>query len=195
MFTLNRVLKRVPNRQELLRLCALGKSALDEMPGNEALGVASSILGTIQRLKPRSNAALLAGAGLALLSGPRGFSLVRSLFKTFGEIERVREGEALLVVLARLGNQLGVADARTLLAFMAGLGRLDAATRQLALEAAEPDAPHPKLVFHALVAGLPETVSRSCSAQLRNDLLVVRLMTQARPRIVRALRSLLPAVG
>ena len=218
MFTLK---KRVPDRQELLAsiavlgprarewakqqdgssesLCALGRSALDGIPQEEALGVASLILGTLQRM--RSNAGMLARAGLALLDGPRGFSLVRSLFKVFVEIERARDGESPVVVLARLGNQLPVADARVLLAFMAGLGRLDAACRQLAAEASDIDAPHPKLIFRALAGGLPDRVSRECSAELRHDLLVVQLMTQerARPsfwrRLSRAFAGLMPALG
>lgn len=219
MFTLSRLWNPIPDNRELLasiaavgprarewaerqdgsgaELSALGRSALDGIPQEEALRVASLILGTIRRR--RSNAGLLAAAGLALLDGPRGFSLVRSLFKVFVEIERVRQSESPVVVLARLGNQLPVADGRVLLAFMAELGQLDAASRQLAGEASEVDAPHPKLVFRALSGGLPDTVSQGCSAVLRHDLLVVRLMTQERAkpslwqRLSWALRGLVAA--
>lgn len=162
-------------------LCQLGRSALDGMTLCEAFAASTLILSAIHGLRKLSNSSLLAGAGLALVGSGRESSLARNLFKTFEAIEQVSPDSTPISVLAALGSRLTVSDVRLVLAYMAGLRQLDVKSRELAREATDQDAPHPKLVFDALLGCLPDTLSANCSPALREDLLVLRLMTQDRP--------------
>lgn len=160
-------------------LCQLGRSALDAMPLSEAVAASALILAGLHRLGRHST--LLAGAGLALIGRGHESSLARNLFKTFEAIDQARPESTPISLLAALGSRLTVTDARVVLGYLSGLRQLDGKSRELAREATEADAPHPKLVFDALLGCLPETLSADCSASLREDLLVLRLMTQERP--------------
>ena len=64
---------------------------------------------------------------------------------------------------------------------MADLKELESRVRLLAREGAQSDAPHPRLVLATMLKTLPERLSPGCSANLREGVLVMRLIDEIQP--------------